>query len=234
MEGSSASPEHDLSGLHRWGADPPQLADVKSVSDTNRGGRRAAAPDQPLELVDVDLRNRKEGRLSQLVPERYQPLCPPAQNSEIVVEPAPLAVEGVELVHDSAASVAAVGAHRSRKDSAGRFGEAGAGDLELDLTPACADPCSVAISDLQLPAGEMQQLEQERASTSVGDQLRCHAAKPRARGCVRPVWRLSLLEGARDARSGLGPTRGRRGGHCSRTHGTSSQLGGRRPSSYGR
>jgi len=135
------------------------LADVKSASDTNRSGSWAAAPDQPLDLVDVDLRDREEGCLSQLVPQRYQTLGPPAQNSEIVVEAAPLAVEGVELVHDSAASVAAVGAHRSREDSGGRFGEAGAGDLELNLTASGLDPCSVAISDLQLPAGEMQQLE---------------------------------------------------------------------------
>jgi len=158
----------------RRGSGAPQNP---SAGDASRGRRRAAPPDQPLELVDVDRRDREEGRLAQLLPERYQPLGPPAQDSEIVVEAAPLALEGVELVHDSAASVGAVGAHRSREDGAGRFGEVGAGDLELNLTPSCADPCCVAISDLQLPAGELEQLEQERASMSVGGQVRCHATK---------------------------------------------------------
>src|SRR6266702_4510083 len=61
---------------------------------------RAALPDQPLELVDVDRRDGQQGGLAPLVSERDQPLAPPAQHTQVVFEPTPLAVEDVELVHE--------------------------------------------------------------------------------------------------------------------------------------
>src|SRR5205823_6117229 len=133
-----------------------------SGGDPDGGGGRAAFPDQPLQLVDVDPRDREERRLAQLVPERDQPLGPPAQDGEVVVEPAPLASEGVELVHWSAASVAAAArAHRPREGGPGCVGEGRAGDLELDARALRMDSCHLAVSDPQLPAGEIEQLEQE-------------------------------------------------------------------------
>src|SRR5438128_2007328 len=80
-----------------------QTGSTRSGGDSDCGGGRAAVLDQPLQLVAVDSRDRQERRLAQLVPERDQPLGPPAHDGEVVVEPGPLAGEGVKLVHGSAA-----------------------------------------------------------------------------------------------------------------------------------
>ena len=59
----------------------------------------------------------------------------------------------------------------ARAKSPRRMGETRAGDVQLDATASRADPRRRAPSDLKLPAGEVQQLEQERFSFGMGDEF---------------------------------------------------------------
>ena len=71
------------------------------------------------------------------------------------------------------------------------MGETRARDVQHDATASGADPRRRAPSDLEPPAGEMQQLEQERFSFGMGDRVRSHATHACARRFVRPEQGLS-------------------------------------------
>src|SRR5712691_2379147 len=60
---------------------------------------RATPPDQPLQLVDVDSRDRQESRLAQREAECDQVFGSPAQEAQIVVEAAQLFFKEMQVVH---------------------------------------------------------------------------------------------------------------------------------------
>src|SRR6266545_3549718 len=68
--------------------------------DPNRGVGRAALRDQPLEFMDVDVGAREARCSARLVAEAPEPLRPPPEDAQFVVEPPP-DVKDVEFVHGS-------------------------------------------------------------------------------------------------------------------------------------
>ena len=170
-------------------------ATLDSCDDANRSLEWTASLDEMLELVNVDPRKSETTRLAELVPDPEQALSPPADDVELFVELAPLVIEDVHLVHHLSllGSVGVLArAHRSSERDPSRFGETRAIGVGFETATSGADPHRLAAPDLKLPAGEIEQFEQEGLSFTVRDEIGCHDANARERSCVRPERRLSF------------------------------------------
>jgi hypothetical protein len=82
----------------------------------------------------------------------------------------------------------------SHEDNFRRLGKTRSADLNDETCSPCPHPCRLAPSDLQLPSGEVEQLEQTRSSLCLADQIRRHDQNRVSDRSLRAVQRLSRLD----------------------------------------